>query len=229
MNVLQSKQELVTLDFGNQTLKGNPYYHTGKDFVKVGYAFDNIVACARGKVINVEKNIPGYKSGSYGNFVHIQHNGNVSTVYAHMKMGTVSVNIGDIVEEGQVIGYMGATGFVTGAHLHFEVRENNVAVNPNPYFNGEKIISPYVEVPAPTPVVETFKVRVEKAEANVRKEPNSKAAIVSQPNGMPFLVRGDIFVAVGLVIGEDPYRDGRNQWYKSAKGNYVWAHGLRRI
>lgn len=143
MNVLSSKEELITLQYGEQMLNGNSYKHTGIDFVRKGYQLDEIIACEKGKVINVEKNILGYKSGSYGNFVHIQHGGIVSTVYAHMKLGTVCVNIGDVVEKGDVIGYMGATGFVTGAHLHFEIRENNITVDPNKYLDGEKNIPIY--------------------------------------------------------------------------------------
>ncbi len=220
MNVLKSKQELITLDYGNQILNGNPYKHIGIDFVRQGYQLDYIIACARGKVVNVEKNISGYKSGSYGNFVHIQHGGNISTVYAHMKIGTVCVDIGDIVEEGQIIGYMGATGFVTGAHLHFEVRENNISVDPNPYFTGENKILPYTEEKIK---VNTFTVRVDKAEANVRSQATTKSSI----SGTGLLRKDDIFQAVGVVEGESV--NDNNKWYKSAKGNYVWSGGLTKL
>ncbi|MBP5579952.1 MAG: peptidoglycan DD-metalloendopeptidase family protein [Ruminococcus sp.] len=67
--------------------------------------------------------------GGYGNYVVISHDGTYSTVYAHLKNACVSV--GDYVEQGQVIGYIGTTGWSTGAHLHFEVRENGVRVNPS--------------------------------------------------------------------------------------------------
>lgn len=220
MNVLKSQQELITLQYGNQNLNEKPYKHAGIDFVRQGYQLDEIISCKRGKVINVEKNIPGYKAGSYGNFVHIQHGCNISTVYAHMKMGTVCINIGDIVEEGQVIGYMGATGFVTGAHLHFEVRENNIPVDPNPYFRGEKKILPYID----NIIQENrFTVRVDKAEANVRSQATTKSGI----SGTGLLHKGDTFKAVAIVEGESV--NGNNKWYKSAKGNYVWSGGLTKI
>lgn len=72
-----------------------------------------------------------------------------------------------------------------------------------------------------------FYVRVDKAEANVRKEPNTTSALVPQPGGFERLVRGDTFKAIGTVIGENV--SGNNVWYKSAKGNYVWSGGLTRI
>ena len=71
-----------------------------------------------------------------------------------------------------------------------------------------------------------FTVRVDKAEANVRKEPNSRSALVPQP-GADCLKKGDTFKAVALVDGESV--NGNNKWYKSLKGNYVWSGGCTRL
>jgi LysM repeat protein len=76
-----------------------------------------ILAAASGTVI-VSRNF-GY-NGGYGQYVVIQHANGVQTLYAHMSQNAVTV--GDIVSQAQVIGYVGATGRSTGAHLHFEVR-----------------------------------------------------------------------------------------------------------
>jgi murein DD-endopeptidase MepM/ murein hydrolase activator NlpD len=55
-----------------------------------------------------------------GNFIVIQHNGE-STGYEHLRYKDIIVKEGDIVKQGQVIGYSGSTGYARGPHLHFEV------------------------------------------------------------------------------------------------------------
>lgn len=66
--------------------------------------------------------------GGYGNYVMIDHGNGKVTVYAHMC--DIVVSIGDTVEAGQIIGYVGSTGYSTGPHLHFETRYNNVKYDP---------------------------------------------------------------------------------------------------
>lgn len=69
---------------------------------------------------------------SYGNMVRIKHTDykgkTLQTRYAHLS--SINVKVGDKVKEGDVIGYTGASGYVFGAHLHFEVIYNGVRVNP---------------------------------------------------------------------------------------------------
>lgn len=69
--------------------------------------------------------------GGYGNHVVIAHDGTYSTLYGHLASACVSV--GQEVSQGQVIGYIGSSGWSTGAHLHFEVRVNGVAQDPQLY------------------------------------------------------------------------------------------------
>ncbi|MBP5580593.1 MAG: peptidoglycan DD-metalloendopeptidase family protein [Ruminococcus sp.] len=69
--------------------------------------------------------------GGYGNYVVISHDGTYSTVYGHLASACVSV--GQYVNQGDVIGYIGSTGWSTGAHLHFEVRVNGNRVDPLGY------------------------------------------------------------------------------------------------
>ncbi|PWC55038.1 M23 family metallopeptidase [Azospirillum sp. TSO22-1] len=68
--------------------------------------------------------------GAYGNYIRIRHNTDVTTAYAHMSRFAKSVRRGGRVEQGDVIGYVGATGRVTGAHLHYEVLKKGQQVNP---------------------------------------------------------------------------------------------------
>jgi murein DD-endopeptidase MepM/ murein hydrolase activator NlpD len=68
--------------------------------------------------------------GSYGNYVRIRHANGYKTAYAHMSRYGKGIKQGRRVKQGQIIGYVGATGRVTGAHLHYEVMINGKKVNP---------------------------------------------------------------------------------------------------
>jgi murein DD-endopeptidase MepM/ murein hydrolase activator NlpD len=68
--------------------------------------------------------------GSFGNYVRIRHNGTYKTIYAHMSKYGKGIKQGTRVRQGQIIGYVGATGRVTGRHLHYEVYMNGAQVNP---------------------------------------------------------------------------------------------------
>lgn len=70
------------------------------------------------------------KQGGYGNMVVIKHWSNYSTAYAHMSRFATNLRKGAKVSQGQVIGYVGTTGWSTGPHLHYEFRVNNQARNP---------------------------------------------------------------------------------------------------
>lgn len=84
---------------------------------------DSIYASDSGVVI-----YSGPISGGYGNLVAIDHQNGYLTLYAHLH--GFNVSCGQSVAQGQVIGFCGSTGNSTGAHLHFEVRQNGGFVNP---------------------------------------------------------------------------------------------------
>lgn len=71
-------------------------------------------------------------NGGYGLYVLVNHDYGVSSAYAHMS--DVAVHSGAFVEKGEVIGYVGSTGYSTGPHLHFEILHNGETVNPMKYF-----------------------------------------------------------------------------------------------
>ena len=115
----------ITSEYGNRihpVLKTKKF-HAGMD---IGVPSGNkIVAAAGGTVIKAAY------SGSYGNMVMIDHGGGIVTLYAHNTK--LLVKKGDKVSAGQQIAVSGATGRVTGPHLHFEVRVNGNYVNPRNY------------------------------------------------------------------------------------------------
>ncbi|MBC7453555.1 MAG: peptidoglycan DD-metalloendopeptidase family protein [Massilia sp.] len=69
-------------------------------------------------------------SGGYGNMVVIKHWANYSTAYAHMSRFASNMRKGTKISQGDIIGYVGSTGWSTGAHLHYEFRVNNEARDP---------------------------------------------------------------------------------------------------
>ena len=69
--------------------------------------------------------------GDYGNLVVLKHVNGFTTRYAHLSK--FKVTAGDVVQRGDIIGYVGTTGRTTAPHLHYEVRQNDHAVDPRPY------------------------------------------------------------------------------------------------
>lgn len=76
------------------------------------------------------------RMGSYGNLVVIDHGGGFSSVYAHNSKNLVRA--GEKVKSGKTVALVGSTGRSTGPHLHFEIRYNGKAVNPEKYMAGLK-------------------------------------------------------------------------------------------
>ena len=119
---------IITTYWGGQTVFQS--FHPGVDIAAPMYT--PVHAAAAGLVTYAGYAVPGQRHYSYGLCVVIKHNDHFSTLYAHMddlKYG-LQVHSGDIVQAGQVIGYVGMTGWTTGPHLHFELRENNIQFNP---------------------------------------------------------------------------------------------------
>lgn len=96
---------------------GAQAWHGGVDIAPHGGAANYILAAAEGKVIYSGWN------GGYGNCIMLDHGGGTVTLYAHMS--SLLVKVGDVVTRGQRIARAGTTGYSTGVHLHFEVREFN--------------------------------------------------------------------------------------------------------
>lgn len=116
----------ITSPFGTRThpIFGDQRFHSGVDIGAPSGA--TIVAADAGTVITATY------SSSYGNYVVISHGSGNSTLYAHMS--SLAVSAGTTVTKGQTIGYVGSTGWSTGAHCHFEVKISGSLVDPMSYF-----------------------------------------------------------------------------------------------
>ena len=108
---------------------GEGNFHTGLDIAGTGYG-SPVYASNNGVITKIE-----YAS-TYGYHIIINHNNGFYSVYAHMSGFVSGLHVGSIVERGQQIGYVGSSGWATGPHLHFEIRNCEryaCVVNPENY------------------------------------------------------------------------------------------------
>ena len=119
----------ITSPFGNRNtgIAGASTNHKGVD-IGGGHYSSEVHAAKSGTVI-----VSQYSS-SYGNYVVVSHGSGNTTLYAHMSSRSVSV--GQWVDQGDVLGITGSTGISSGPHLHFEITENGVRVDPLQYLTG---------------------------------------------------------------------------------------------
>jgi|GEM_PF-1849933 len=135
--------------------------HNGVDIVlyKGWNTTAYITAFAGGTVIAVKNSVPGKdtvnKNNSAGNYVTIDHGNGYVTKYFHLKYDTICVAKGDRVAARQRIGYMGTTGYSSGAHLHFQIEKDGTPIDGLPYLLGEKSIAAPAADPATTPETTT--------------------------------------------------------------------------
>ncbi len=112
----------ITSEFGfrEHPVYGDERFHTGLDIAaEEGTA---VKAAFSGKVT-----FAGHDD-SFGNYVEITHGSEIKTLYCHLQSLYTDEN--NLVEAGQVIGFVGQTGVATGPHLHFEIRINGVSYDP---------------------------------------------------------------------------------------------------
>lgn len=139
------KNYIITQKFGEKIT--DPQGHTGIDFYQpVGTP---VYAAEGGDIVSAGLINNAYGNNQYGNCVLINHYNGLYTFYAHLS--TVSVKTGMSVLKGAQIGKVGATGNVTGPHLHFEVRTKpnwNRANFVDPMLYLEKPVDPTINVPS---------------------------------------------------------------------------------
>ncbi len=116
----------ITSNFGlrHHPVLGYSKMHKGLDY---GAPTGTPVLAAGDGVVSFTK----AQARGYGKHIQIKHNATHSTLYAHLSKFGSGVKPGTRVSQGQVIGYVGATGMATGPHLHYEVIQNGKKVNPS--------------------------------------------------------------------------------------------------
>lgn len=121
----------ITSPFGMRVhpITGIWTMHYGIDYARWGITGAEIRSIAAG---TVSSRIDSFATTGSGNAISITHAGGYRSQYMHMIRPT-TLNVGDRVAAGQVIGYVGSTGGSTGSHLHFEVRFNGTHIDPAPY------------------------------------------------------------------------------------------------
>jgi murein DD-endopeptidase MepM/ murein hydrolase activator NlpD len=118
-------QPRVTSGFSRNRL--HPVYREYRAHLGVDYGAPTgspVVAVANGVVVSA-----GWAGGG-GNQVRLKHSGGIETYYLHLSRFAKGVHAGARVSQGEVIGYVGATGTATGPHLDYRLRRNGVFVNP---------------------------------------------------------------------------------------------------
>ena len=203
------KNYIITQKFG-ETIT-DPKGHTGIDLYQpIGtpiYAAEGGDILAAGKINNA------YGNTAYGNCVLIDHKNGYYTFYAHMN--TVKVKTGMSVIQGTVIGTVGATGNVTGPHLHFEVRTN-------PVWNRKNFIDPesVLKIENPNPIKQNNNnnnefnigdsVKISGSLVNMRKSAGYSGEIITElKNGVNL-----------KIIGNKETKDGLD-WYPVQINGYV--------
>jgi murein DD-endopeptidase MepM/ murein hydrolase activator NlpD len=110
---------------------GTTKLHTGVD---IAAPLGTPILAAADGVITVANSTDSYGFG-WGYHIKIEHSSGLVTLYAHCSK--IAVRVGEAVKTGQVIGFVGSTGNSTGPHLHFQVYQNGVAVDPMQFFTAK--------------------------------------------------------------------------------------------
>ena len=120
----------ITSQFGHRVdpITGEVSSHTGTD---IACAEGTPILAAADGIVTVANGLDSW-GGSYGYYIQIDHGGGLETLYAHCS--SICVTNGQQVQAGEVIGYVGHTGRVTGSHLHLEVHVNGSRTDAMRYF-----------------------------------------------------------------------------------------------
>lgn len=112
------------------------------------------------------------RKGGYGNAIVVSHGKGITTLYGHMSRFAKGMSVGSVVQQGQVIGYVGMTGLATGPHVHYEYRVNGVHKNP------ARVTMPKAD-PIPASLMADFKAQTAPLLARLDVAPAPAAQVAS--------------------------------------------------
>ena len=124
----------ITSQFGYRTdpITGEASYHSGTD---IAAPEGSPILAATDGTVTIANALDSW-GGGYGYYIRIDHGNGLETLYAHCS--AICVTVGQQVQAGQVIGYVGQTGRATGNHLHFEVYQNGQRGDAMAYFAAQE-------------------------------------------------------------------------------------------
>lgn len=162
----------ITDDYGwreAHPVSGERKFHGGID-IRGDLGETNVIASLGGVVININNTCVSVSDmnkkrdvkcgGGYGNFVEIQDTKGNINLYAHLYRDSITVEKGDTVSQGQVIGKVGSSGSSTGPHLHFTIKVNGKSANPLEYVD--------IADPRPSGTIDYFKTSYTREEFSSR-------------------------------------------------------------
>ena len=140
LSPFESNKYRITSPYGQRTLNGQQQFHGGVDVVGEGSTAvcsvcDGTVLVSQ--IITDKSNL----TWQWGNYVAVMAGDGTVHYYCHL--ASRAVKAGDKIKRGQRIGIMGNTGYSFGAHLHFEVRRNNKAINAAEYLGIPNEVGQY--------------------------------------------------------------------------------------
>ena len=198
-------------------------FHTGIDITSAISAANNtqVLAAGAGTVIMANNTCTAGNTtcgGGWGNYVVIRHNSGLFTLYAHMF--SVSVSVGASVVQGQVIGIMGATGNVTGAHIHFDILTSQPSTTSDfgPGYTTDHPAN--LGHPDPRDYIQRFPVTVNTTTLSVRKKPSASETLVTTVSqGQQFIALAQsangwyfIFLPSSVIPSTSTLDDDRYGW-----------------
>jgi len=116
------------------------------------------------------------RKGGYGNAIVVNHGKGITTLYGHMSRFAKGLSVGSVVQQGQVIGYVGMTGLATGPHVHYEYRVNGVHKNP------ARVTTPKAD-PIPESLMADFKAQTAPLLARLDAAPAPAVQVASATTG----------------------------------------------